>query len=118
MSNHSRVGRLGAGASHLTEEEVLDRLGSACVHISVEPDLPGALLTLRLLVTTLRRMPGRIHLDASNLNTTHVAELREAAERRSRCEQKWSATTLQCPGHRGRHRDDVGLRRGVGVIGR
>jgi len=75
MSDHSRIGRLGAGVSEVSEEAVLAHLDACCVHLSVEPELSGALLTLRVAITTLRRMPGRVHLDPRGLEEAEVSEL-------------------------------------------
>jgi molybdopterin/thiamine biosynthesis adenylyltransferase len=69
------VGRLGAAVSDMSEEEVLAHLTAACVHLSIEPDLPGALLALRLTLTTLCRMPGRVHLSPEGLEKRQLTEM-------------------------------------------
>jgi len=50
-------------------------LEKARVHITVEPDLPGALLTLHVLISTLRRMPGVLTLDPSLIGDDIASEL-------------------------------------------
>ncbi len=75
MIDHSRVARLGAGAAKLTEEEVLAHLDANLIHISAEAGLAGGMLTLRVLVTTLRRMPGRLNLDPRGLDQRLVDDL-------------------------------------------
>jgi hypothetical protein len=49
--------RLAAGLSDLDEQTLYERQGAARVRISCDPSLPGAVRTLRLLLTTLRRLP-------------------------------------------------------------
>lgn len=76
MADHSRIARLGARAAEVGEPEVLARLDSGCTHVSFDPSLWGAQLTLRITLTTLRRMPGRVHLDPTGLSETELEQLR------------------------------------------
>jgi hypothetical protein len=72
---HSRALRLAAGVSAGDERSLLARQEAALVTVRFDPRLPMAALTARVLLTTLRRLPGRLALDASGLPTKLVTEL-------------------------------------------
>jgi hypothetical protein len=75
---HSRALRLGAGASGLGESDLERALNAARVVVSVDPNLPGGLLTARVLLTTLRRLPGQIVLEREGLPNAVVETMAEA----------------------------------------
>lgn len=75
---HSRPVRLAAGASGQGESELERALDAARVVVSAEPDLPGALLTTRVLLTTLRRLPGELVLEHDGLARDAVDEIAAA----------------------------------------
>jgi hypothetical protein len=72
---YSRALLLGAGATGMPPEKLKERLEKALMVVRVDPDLPGALLTARVLLTTLRRLPGQLALDSTGLEPATVAEL-------------------------------------------
>jgi hypothetical protein len=72
---HSRALLLGASATGADEETLKARLESALVVVRADPAVHGALLTARVLLTTLRRLPGRVVLDRSGLDEAAVGEL-------------------------------------------
>ena len=80
VSDFSRLNRLGASAAGISEADLEERLENGGVHITVDPALAGAMLTTRVMVTTLRRMPGRLTLDATGLADQAIAELVAAAD--------------------------------------
>ena len=80
MIDHSRVVRLVTEKTGGSESKERARLEKARVHISVEPTLSGALLTLRVLISTLRRMPGILTLDPSPIDDALTGELVAHAE--------------------------------------
>jgi hypothetical protein len=81
MPDHSRVSRLAAGASDRSEADAALHLDGGHVHITVEAELPGAPITLRVLINTLRRMPGGLSIDDANLSPDEVRPLVDLALR-------------------------------------
>ncbi len=75
---HSRAVRLAEGATGGETSELERRLEGSTVLVGVDPSLPGAHLTMRVLLTTLRRLPGRLILDRSDLPSSSVDHLQEA----------------------------------------
>jgi hypothetical protein len=75
---HSRAVLLGAGASGRAESELEAALEASRVIVSLDPDLPAAPLTARVLLTTLRRLPGQLVLDRQGLPRALVDELTSA----------------------------------------
>lgn len=75
---HSRALLLGAAATGADEETLKARLENALVVVRVDPELHGAVLTARVLLTTLRRLPGRVALDRQRLDDATVEELAAA----------------------------------------
>jgi hypothetical protein len=75
---HSRALRLAAGASDRGESDLERVLDSARVVVSADPKLPGGLLTTRVLLTTLRRLPGHIVLERDGLPKGVVDAMAEA----------------------------------------
>lgn len=75
---HSRAVRLAANASGRGESELERALDASCVSVSADASLPGALLTTRVLLTTLRRLPGQLVLDPGELPGSVVDEVAEA----------------------------------------
>jgi hypothetical protein len=72
---HSRALLLGSGATGMLPEKLRDRLEQARVIVRVEPTVPGALLAARVLLTTLRRLPGHLVLDRTGLQDDDVKRL-------------------------------------------
>jgi hypothetical protein len=72
---HSRALLLGAAATGADEEMLEARLDNALVVVRVDPAVDGTLLSARVLLTTLRRLPGRVALDRTNLDDAIVGEL-------------------------------------------
>lgn len=81
MSDQTRPLLLGSRAAGVSESALRRRLEAATLLISVDPELPGAWLTLRVLATTARRLPIRLALDAEGLPKASVDELRNLVER-------------------------------------
>jgi hypothetical protein len=75
---HSRPLRLAASASGRGESELERALEAARVIVSADASLPGALLTTRVLLTTMRRPPGQLVLERDGLPQTAVDEIAEA----------------------------------------
>src|SRR5580704_15367983 len=65
---HSHAVLLGAGVTGLTAEKLEERLENAVTTVRVDPRTPSAMLTARVLITTLRRLPGHIRLDRTGLS--------------------------------------------------
>jgi len=80
MSDFSRVNRLGAAAAGIPEADLEQRLEAGGVHVTVDARLPGALLAARVLLTTLRRMPGRLSLDPAGIPRSTVAKFAAAVD--------------------------------------
>lgn len=78
MLEHSRGLALGANASGLTASRLQQAMEAAQIALSVDPAVPGGLLCARVLLSTLRRMPGRLLLEADGLNSGQVDELAAA----------------------------------------
>jgi hypothetical protein len=78
---HSRSLLLGANASGLDEQTLKERQEGALTTLRLDATLPGALLTACVLLTTLRRLPGRLALDRTGLSEDLVTELVDAVER-------------------------------------
>lgn len=72
---HSRALRLGASASGRGESQLERALDTSRVVVSLDPALSGALLTARVLLTTLRRLPGQLVLERDGLDRREVDEL-------------------------------------------
>jgi len=75
---HSRSLRLAAGVSTADERTLLERQEAALVVVSLDPALPLAELTARVLLTTFRRLPGRLALDHTGLTFGVIARLADA----------------------------------------
>lgn len=75
---HSRTLLLGTAASGRDEGALESALESSRVVVSLEPGLPAAPLTTRVLLTTLRRLPGRLVLEPQGLPVGLVDELAAA----------------------------------------
>jgi hypothetical protein len=75
---HSRALLLGAAATGTDEETLKARLQNSLVVVRLDAAVVGAALTARVLLTTLRRLPGRIALDRQGLDDATIAELVEA----------------------------------------
>jgi hypothetical protein len=74
---HSRAVRLAAGASGRRESELEHALEASSVVVSADAAMPGALLTTRVLLTTLRRLPGQLVLERDGLPKAAVDLLAE-----------------------------------------
>lgn len=75
---HSRALLLGAGVSGRDQSALEAALERSVVVVSLDADLPGAPLTTRVLLTTLRRLPGKLVLDRDGLSVGLVDELAAA----------------------------------------
>lgn len=74
-TEHSRALLLAVNASALDEHSLRERQEAAVTSLRLDPSLPGALLTARVLLVTLRRLPGKLVLDRTNLPVQLVDEL-------------------------------------------
>jgi hypothetical protein len=79
-TEHSRSLRLAAGVSASDELTLRERQETALVLVRVDPDLPFAQVTARTLLTTLRRLPGRLVLLRGQLPADAVDDLVQAVE--------------------------------------
>lgn len=77
---HSRVLRLGASATGQPESELARRMAQSAVVVSLDPDVPGAIDVAAILVETLRRGPGHVHLDPLGVEPSAVAAIVAAAD--------------------------------------
>ncbi|MCW2986163.1 MAG: hypothetical protein JWR63_3733 [Conexibacter sp.] len=75
---HSRSLRLATGVSSADETALFLRQERARVLVTYDPSLPGAHATARVLLTTLRRLPGHLVLDSRNLPGAAVDDLTTA----------------------------------------
>lgn len=75
---HSRSLLLAATATGTAESALERRLEDATVVVSVDPALPLSLLTARVLLTTLRRGPGRLAIDPGSLPAADVEHIEAA----------------------------------------
>jgi hypothetical protein len=76
---HSRALRLSARASGKTLESLRGHMDATTILLSAEVDLAGAVDTLGVLASTLRRMPGRLTLDPTGLADHDVEAIVAAA---------------------------------------
>lgn len=72
---HSRGLRLGAEVTGRSERDLEVALEGSRVVVSGDPDMPMAVLTLRVLLTTLRRGPGTLVLERGELASRDVEAL-------------------------------------------
>ena len=72
---HSRALLLGASATGADEVTLKARLENSLVAVRIDPTIEGTLLTARVLMTTLRRLPGRVAFDRTGLDDATVADL-------------------------------------------
>jgi molybdopterin/thiamine biosynthesis adenylyltransferase len=79
--DHSRPLRLGSRAAGVPEDTLRQRLEHSTVVVSVDPSLPGALLTARVLAMTLRRLPIDLVLEPARLSEDLVEEIRAGVVR-------------------------------------
>lgn len=79
-AEHSRQLLLAKGLSTLDEETLLERQEAAVVSVRVDPGVRGAVLTARVLLTTLRRLPGKLVLDRTGLSDEIVVLLSDAVD--------------------------------------
>lgn len=75
---HSRSLRLATGVSLADATALFLRQERARVLVTYDPALPGAHATARVLLTTLRRLPGHLILDGRNLSSGEVDDLSAA----------------------------------------
>jgi hypothetical protein len=78
MLEHSRGLALGANASGMTASALQQAMEKAQIALSIDPTVPGGLLSARVLLSTLRRMPGRLLLETDGLRSGEVDELAAA----------------------------------------
>jgi len=76
---HSRALLLGSQASSYDQLKLKDRQENALTSLRLDPSIAGATLTARVVLTTLRRLPGKLALDRTGLDGDLVAELTAAA---------------------------------------
>jgi hypothetical protein len=76
---HSRALLLGADVTGRHESELEAALEASRVVVSLDPDLSAAPLTARVLLTSLRRLPGQLVLERGGLRPQLVDELAAAA---------------------------------------
>ncbi len=83
MAKHddSRPLRLGSRAAGVPEDTLRQRLEHSTVVVSVDPSLPGALLTARVLAMTLRRLPINLVLEPARLSEDLVESIRAGVVR-------------------------------------
>lgn len=77
---HSRALRLGEGVTGRPASELERELENSLVTVGLDPELPGSRLAARVLLTTLRRLPGRLALNRDGLPATLVEDLVRSAE--------------------------------------
>jgi hypothetical protein len=75
---HSRSLLLAATAAGAQPSDLQRRLDGSTVVVSLDPALPLGLLTARVLLTTLRRGPGRLVLERGGLPGREAERLEEA----------------------------------------
>jgi hypothetical protein len=72
---HSRALRLAASAAGHSESELARHMAQRAVVVSLDPDVPGAIDIATTIVETLRRGPGHVHLDPSDVAPATVAAI-------------------------------------------
>jgi hypothetical protein len=72
---HSRALRLAATVTGLDEPTLRARQEQALVFVSLDPTLAGVPLAARTLLSTLRRLPGRLALGSTGLPSSFVDEV-------------------------------------------
>jgi len=75
---YSRGLRLGAKATGRAESELEAALEASRVVVSADSRMPRGVLTLRVLLTTMRRGPGRLVLERGDLATSELDAIEEA----------------------------------------
>lgn len=81
MRDFSRILLLGSRATDEAPELLQERLQASAVHITADPAIGGAVLTVRVLATTLRRMPGGVSVDPRCLAPNVASALTDTGER-------------------------------------
>lgn len=76
---HSRSLRLAEGASRKSRPALERSLEGSTVCVSLDPELPYAGLTARVLVSTLRRGPGRLVIVSDDIPSSLLTDLEQAA---------------------------------------
>lgn len=75
---YSRLLLLAQGATGRPRGELEQALEASRVAVSVDPDMPTALLTARVLLTTMRRGPGELVLERDGLPSSAADQLEAA----------------------------------------
>jgi hypothetical protein len=75
MFDHSRALRLGHLATGETESALASRLAAHGVSVAIDADVPGTLVTARVLLSMLARLPGGLSLDPGALDRREVEVL-------------------------------------------
>lgn len=81
MGDHSRALLLGSRATGRTEPDLRRRLEASTVLVTVDREVDGAVLTARVLLTTLRRLPIGLMLAPGGLPSSTVDEIAGAVRR-------------------------------------
>lgn len=76
--DYSRPLRLGEGVANEPASELERRLARTRIAVSVEGEFPGAALTTRVLLSTLRRLPGSLVLQTTSLDNDQVSRISAA----------------------------------------
>jgi hypothetical protein len=76
--DYSRPLRLGEGAANEPAGDLERRLAGTSVAVSVDSELEAAALTARVLLSTLRRLPGALILQTTSLGESVIAEIGSA----------------------------------------
>lgn len=74
-ADHSRSMKLAGDASELTPSALERHLDSTHVVLSIDAEYPTGMLAGKILMTTLRRGPGKLTLLANNLPASYVDEV-------------------------------------------
>lgn len=79
-SEYSRTTRLAQRVTPGEESDLLRRQAGSLICVGGSVDLPGADTTMRMLVATLRRLPGRIVLLRGEHSSDAIGTIEEAAD--------------------------------------
>lgn len=80
QNEHSRALRLAERVTQCAVSQLEQQIDDSRLILSIDPDLPHALLTARVTLTTLRRLPGHLILQRGDLATQVVDNLAAAVQ--------------------------------------
>ncbi len=79
-ADHSRLLLLAERATGRPRSQLEQALEASSIAVSLDPEMPTAMLTTQVLLATLRRAPAQLVLERGRVSTADVDQLAEAVE--------------------------------------